>query len=303
MRTMKLLFLIFAGLLVFQTGAHASMNIFACEPEWGSLAREIGGDQAQVFVATSARQDPHHVRAKPSLIAAMRRADLVICSGAGLEVGWLPILLEKAGNTRVQPGNIGSVMAAEQVHLLGKPVSIDRSQGDVHPEGNPHIHLNPHNIEVVAAQLVQRMETIDKRDAEYFRARYESFALKWQKATTEWQQQAQGLKGMRVVVHHTSFTYLIEWLGLVQAGTLEPKPGIPPTSSHLESLLQKLKKDPADAIIRAPYDPEDASTWLSGKTGIPAVMLPFTVGGDKESTDLFLLFSRTIQLLKQVHHA
>jgi len=303
MRCFYLVILIVFGGLFIQTSAYASMNIFACEPEWGALAREIGGNQARVFVAISARQDPHNFRVTPNLVTAMRGADLVICSGASLEIGWLPTLLEKAGNPKIQPGNIGSIMAAELVHDLGKPISVDRSQGDMYPEGNPQIHLNPHNIEVVASQLVDRMEDIDTADAEYFQARYGMFARKWQMATTEWQQQALALKGMRVVVDRASFTYLIDWLGLVQVGTLEPQPGIPPTSSHLENLVQALKKNPADAILRTPYDSVDASTWLSEKTGIPAVMLPFTVGGDKETTNLFMLFTRTIQLLKQARHA
>ncbi|PJF20502.1 MAG: zinc ABC transporter substrate-binding protein, partial [Phototrophicales bacterium] len=132
------------GLLISHPAyANDKVNVFACEPEWAALASAIGGDKVKTFAATSARQDPHHVRAKPSLIAAMRRADLVVCSGAGLEIGWLPILLEKAGNTNTTPGSDGYLLAASYVPVLEKPTRLDRADGDVHPEGNPHVHLNP----------------------------------------------------------------------------------------------------------------------------------------------------------------
>ena len=158
---MKKTFLIFAtalGLMItVPASAHAKVRVFACEPEWASLAKMIGGNSVEAYAATHARQDPHHIRAKPSLIAKMRKADLVICSGASLEIGWLPILLQKAGNANTQPGSIGYFLAAEVVPVLGKPVRIDRAQGDIHPEGNPHVHMNPHNVALVAAALTERL--------------------------------------------------------------------------------------------------------------------------------------------------
>lgn len=277
--------------------ARAEVNIFACEPEWAALAEEIGGDKVKIFAATHAQQDPHHIRARPSLIAKARQADLIICSGAGLEVGWLPILLQKAGS-KVQPGTVGYLMAAEFVPVLEKSTVIDRSQGDVHPEGNPHVHLNPHNVLLVAKELAKRLESIDSANAGIYRINVEDFTLRWNQAITHWEKEASRLKGMPVVVHHKSFSYLLDWLGFKQVASLEPKPGIPPTSSHLEGLLQQLKAKPAGMIIRTPYEPNDASEWLSEKTGTPAIVLPYTIGGDVESSDLFTLFDRSISLLK-----
>lgn len=291
--------LIVLGLLfTTPTKAEDVKKVFACEPEWASLAKEIGGDKLEVSAATTAMEDPHHVRAKPSLIAAMRKADFVICSGAGLEIGWLPILLETSGNAKVQMGKIANLQASDVVEVLDKQTSVDRSQGDIHPEGNPHIQLNPHNIALVAKELANRLAQIDAENSAYYQSQYEVFNGKWQQSIKKWESEAVSLKGIPVVVHHTSFAYLNNWLGLNQVATLEPKPGIPPTTGHLEELLQTMKASPAKVILRSPYDAEDASLWLSEKTGIPAVKMPYTVGGSEAASDLFGLFDSTIMSLK-----
>ncbi|HEX4889967.1 MAG TPA: zinc ABC transporter substrate-binding protein, partial [Alphaproteobacteria bacterium] len=258
----------------------------------------LGGDDLEIFTATTPRQDPHHVRAKPSLIAAMRRADLVICTGASLEVGWLPILLQKAGNENAQPGGAGLLLAAELVPLLEKPVRLDRAEGDIHPEGNPHVHMNPHNIALIAQALTERLKAVDAANADAYQARLDDFTVRWRQAIARWELQAAELKGAAIVAHHKAFSYLLAWLEMQEAGLLEAKPGIPPTASHLEALLHGLIAGPARLIVRTPYDPADASEWLSQKTGIPAIVLPFTVGGDAASGDLFALFERSIALLK-----
>ena len=275
----------------------AKVKVFACEPEWAALAEEIGGDKVEAFSATSAMQDPHYIRARPSLISKARKADLLLCSGASLEIGWLPILLQKVSSD-LQPGAIGYLMAAEVVPVLGIPVKVDRSMGDVHPEGNPHVHLNPHNIMLVGKSLADRLAVIDAENASFYHDSYRDFSSRLRRAIPRWESEAAMLKGKPVVVHHKSFTYLLDWLGMKQVGTLEAKPGIPPTTSHLKNLLRQLKSSPADVIIRTPSDPDDGSEWLSEKTGTKAIVLPYTVGGDEQSSDLFALFDRTIALLK-----
>ncbi|MBN8530713.1 MAG: zinc ABC transporter substrate-binding protein [Alphaproteobacteria bacterium] len=291
----------FILMLAFLAAPYSAMavQVFACEPEWAALAKEIGGDKVEVFAATHAKQDPHHIRAKPSLIAAMRKAELVVCSGASLEAGWLPVLLQKAGNANAQPGTPGYLLAAEVVPVLEKPERLDRADGDIHPEGNPHVHLNPGNIALVAKELLQRLKTIDAANADAYQAGYDAFSDKWHQATERWQYSAAALKGMPVVVHHRSFTYLLAWLGMREAGSLELKPGIPPSATHLESLLQRFKERPVRVILRTPYEPEDASQWLAEKTGTPALVLPYTIGGDDQSVDLFALFDRTLALLEE----
>ena len=296
---MRYLLLFIIGSFVFCPRAlYAKVRVFACEPEWAALAEEIGGDQISVFTATSARQDPHYIRAKPSLIAQIRRSDLVIGSGASLEVGWLPVLLRKAGNSRITPGGIGFLMASEVVPLLEKTGVSDRSHGDVHPDGNPHVHLDPSNISLVVDELVKRLVLIDSENQVYFQNRHADFSRRWSAAKARWKDFGSSLRDRKIVVHHESFSYLENWLGFHRIATLEPKPGLPPTTSHLESLLTKLRKHPAAVILRTPYNPDKGSLWLSAKTGIPALELPYTPGGDEHCRDLFTLFDRTLELLR-----
>ena len=275
----------------------AALNIFACTPEWAALSKELAGEKANVYLATNALQDPHHVEARPSLIARARSADLVVCTGAQLEIGWLPLVLTQAGNAKIQVGKPGYFEAAQQAALLEVPSSVDRSQGDVHPGGNPHIHLDPRNIAKIAAALGERMAALDPSDADGYRARTKGFLERWQQAIARWEQLAMPLKGMAVVVYHRNFSYLMQWLGMRTIGELEPKPGLPPTTAHLSDLLAVLQKNPARAVVRAAYNEPHAAEWLSAKAKIPAVMLPFTVGGSDKAKDLFGLFDDTLNRL------
>jgi zinc/manganese transport system substrate-binding protein len=279
--------------------AHAALSVFTCEPEWGALAHEIGGDKVSVYAATTAMQDPHRIEARPSLIARMRSADLIVCSGADLEVGWLPVLLQTSGNSKVQSGQPGNFMASEFVQRLEVPTAVDRAQGDVHPFGNPHIHLDPHNVAKVAQALADRLARIDGGSAAYYQSRLKDFDGRWRKAIGDWEAKAAPLKGMKLVPYHKDQAYLIHWLGMVEEMNIEPKPGIPPSAGHLTALLEKLKQQPADAITRNAYQEPKAVEWLSERTKIPGVMLPYTVGGTPEAKDLFGLFDDTIaRLLK-----
>ena len=290
----------FSHIPAFAASDQEKLRVFACEPEWAALAQEIGGDKVEAFSATSAQQNPHYIRARPSLISKARKADLLLCSGASLEIGWLPILLQKASSD-LQPGSIGHLIAAHLVTMLEVPVVVDRSMGDIHPEGNPHVHLNPYNLMTVGETLADRLSGIDPENTSFYKDNYRDFSSRFRVAISRWESEAATLKGKPVVVHHQSFVYLIDWLGMKRVGTLEPKPGIPPTASHLKNLLRKLRSSPADVIIRTPYDPDNASEWLSEKTGTKAIVLPYTVGGDEQSGDLFALFDRTIALLKETY--
>jgi zinc/manganese transport system substrate-binding protein len=296
---MKSIRFILTLLTALPTLAHATLNVFACEPEWGALAREIGGDAVKVYTATTAMQDPHRIEARPSLIAQTRRANLVICTGAELEVGWLPLLLRESGNADVQPGRPGYVEAARYVTMLDKPTLIDRSQGDVHAAGNPHIQTDPRNIARVGAALAQRLAEVDPANAAAYQARWKAFSTRWDAAIARWQQQAAPLKGMPVVVQHKSFTYLLSWLGLHEVATLEPKPGVEPSVGYLAGVATRLKTTPAKMVLRATYQSPRASEWLAQRADIPAVALPFTVGGAPGTDDLFGLFDVTLaELLK-----
>lgn len=288
-----------AGVLTALPAA-AALNIFACTPEWGALAKELAGDKASIYTATNALQDPHHVEARPSLIARARSADLVVCTGADLEVGWMPLVLSQSGNAKIRVGQPGNFEASRFVVMLEVPANVDRAQGDVHPGGNPHIHLDPRNIAKIAAALGERMAQIDTADAEAYRQRTKNFLERWQQAIPRWEKDAAPLKGMQVVGYHRNMSYLNAWLGIREIGSLEPKPGLPPTTAHMSELLARLAKEPAKAVVRSAYNDPRAAEWLTGNAKIPAVTLPFTVGGDDKAKDLFSLFDDTIARLLAV---
>jgi len=281
----------------FSSPAWASIRVFACEPEWAALATEIGGDDVSIYTATHALQDPHHIQARPSLIARMRRANLVIATGAQLEIGWLPVLLRQSANPKIHPGQAGYLAAADYVQKLDVPVRVDRAMGDIHPGGNPHIQTDPRNIAIVAGVLLRRLQQIDPDHADAYLARYQNFMVRWNAALQHWQQLAMPLRGERVLVYHKGWAYLIRWLGMVEADALEPVPGVPPTTSHLSSLLAKLKQQPVAMIIYAAYQDPRAAEWLAGRADIKAVKLPFTVGGTDAASDLFGLYDDTIHRL------
>ena len=273
--------------------ADAKIRILACEPEWAALAEEIGGEDVIVHSATHGRQDAHYIRARPSLIAKVRRAKILFCSDAELEVGWLPVLLERGAGRIVQPGQLGHIMAADHVEALERSEVVDRSLGDIHPSGNPHVHLDPRNMTILAEVLTERLEQIDPERAGAYRQRLASFQARWADAVAGWQERATELHGMKVIVYHKAWVYLLRW------ARLERVSGIPPSASHLVEVLEQVRNIGAGAILRAPHEPEDASEWLSGKTGVPVVDLPFTVGGSPEADDLFSLFDSTLALLEE----
>ena len=296
MKTLIRFFLL--ALMGFAAGpAAAALNIFACTPEWGALAKEIGGEKTNVYVATNALQDPHRVEARPSLIARARSADLVVCTGAQLEIGWLPLVLTQAGNAKVQAGQPGYFEAARFAAMLEVPASVDRAQGDIHPGGNPHLHLDPRNIAKVAAALSERMAQLDPPAADGYRARAKAFLERWREAIVRWEKEAMPLKGMPVIVYHKNMSYLIAWLNMREAGALEPKPGLPPTASHLSELLAQQQRDPAQAILLTAYNDPRGGDWLAERAKIPVSILPFTVGGNEKAKDLFSLFDDSIARL------
>lgn len=289
--------LVAVSAVLIATPAIAAFNIFSCEPEWGALAKEIGGDKVRIYVATNALQDVHHIEARPSLIARARNADLVVCTGAELETGWLPLVRTQSGNPKIQQGQSGLFEAASYVTRLEVPQRIDRAQGDVHAAGNPHVHLDPYNIEKIAKALAERMAQLDSGNATYYQSQTKSFLERWQQATAQWEKIAAPLKGAGIVVYHKDLSYLIRWLGMRELGQLEPKPGLPPTTAHLSELLARLARDPARAVVRSSYNDPRPVEWLTERAKIPAVTLPYTVGGSPQAKDLFSLYDDTVSRL------
>ncbi len=289
--------LLLLALLAISPTTWAAVNVFACEPEWAALASEIGGDLVKPYSATTALQDPHKIQARPSLIAAYRRADLLVCTGAELELGWLPALAQKGNNPKLRAGTPGHLEVSQSVTMLEVPATVDRSQGDVHPYGNPHIQSDPHNILAAAEELANRLSQVDPEHADDYATRFKDFQKRWKAAMTEWETRAAPLKGIGAISSHNGFPYLYNWLGMRRLDTLEATPGVPPSAGHLQSVLAGLKTQPARMVIYAAYQNSRPAEWLSEHGHIPAVKLPFTVGGVKGTNDLFSLFDVTINRL------
>jgi zinc/manganese transport system substrate-binding protein len=230
-------------------------------------------------------------------VARARSADLVVATGAELEVGWLPVLVQESGNAHIQPGSAGYFEVAAQLRLLDVPSSVDRSMGDVHPQGNPHVQLDPHNIATIALALTARLSALDPSGAAYYQARGADFQARWQQAITRWEARAAPLKGLTVVVIHKDQVYLCHWLGIREIAAIEPKPGVPPSAGYLAELVTKLSAAPPRLILRNAYNDPKAVEWLAGKINVPIVVLPFSVGGTPEAKDLFGLFDDTLNRL------
>jgi zinc/manganese transport system substrate-binding protein len=292
---MKAIVLLLATLLVLP--AHAALKVFATVPEWGALAKEIGGTQVEVFTATNGMQDPHHIQARPSLIARARSADLIVATGAELEIGWLPVVQRESGNARVQAGQPGYFEAAGYVTMLEVPGRLDRAEGDVHAGGNPHIQTDPRNFLKVGEALVARMAELAPADAATYRANWKSFGERWRAAITRWENQAAPLRGQPIAVQHKAFSYLEDWLGLKEVATLEPKPGVAPSLAHLGRLLAQVATHPPKLVLRSAYQSPQAADWFGREARVPVVVVPFTVGGNERASDLFALFDDTVERL------
>ncbi len=279
--------------------ALADLKVFATVPEWAALAREIGGDQVKVFAATHGLQDPHRIEAKPSLIARARSADLVVATGAELEVGWLPVVLRESGNARVQPGRPGHFEAARFVAMIEVPARADRADGDVHAEGNPHVQTDPRNMLRVGEALAARMAELDAANAAAYRAGWQAFAQRWQANLARWEKAAAPLRGQPVAVQHKSLSYLLRWLDLREVAALEPRPGVEASLGQLGETLQRTRAQPPRAVLRAAYEAPRAAEWFAREARVPLVVLPFTVGGNESARDLTALYDDTVARLLQ----
>jgi zinc/manganese transport system substrate-binding protein len=298
-RTLTKLWLTLA--IVLAQGHAQALTVFACEPEWAALSQALLPG-VKVFSATHHLQDPHHIEARPSLIAQLRSADMAVCTGAELEAGWLPMLQAKAGNAKIQNGQPGMFYAADHVSLI-HPFKgpVTPFSGDVHVQGNPHVHADPRRLLTVAQALAVRMAAIAPLEKNRIEQQLRHFETALGLKIQAWEQQARPLKGRAVITQHANFGYLWLWLGLTPMADLEPKPGVPPTPAHLSKTLQLSQTTPPMAIVIAQHHDPRPAQWLSGQMGSPQklVVLPATVT-DVQPDALFRWFDLMVQRLLQV---
>ncbi|MBU6140831.1 MAG: zinc ABC transporter substrate-binding protein [Proteobacteria bacterium] len=263
--------------------AEARITIYACEPEWASLAREIAGNKAQILIATVAQENPVNVRVTNGVVSVIRTADLVFCTGGGLEQKWLKRAIEESNNVVVRSNPEALLL------VYGDKVS-DRKV-------LPRPHLNPHNILPIAQELTRRLKLLDAINANFYQKSYEKFSTKWENSIELWEKAASPIKGMRVVVSDDSWAELVKWLGLEIAAKIDTQKSYVANNQRLNEIVAELKNNPAQAIIFANYEDKKPILWLSEKTKTRIILLPFTIGGAANSADLFSLFSTTINSL------
>jgi zinc/manganese transport system substrate-binding protein len=285
------------------TSAQAQ-NVFACEPEWAALTRVLL-PEAKLFVATHARQDPHHIEARPALIAQLRLADVAVCTGSELEAGWLPTLQQRAGNQKVQDGAPGMFYAADHVVLIDpQPGAVGSPfAGDVHAAGNPHLHTDPHRVLVASQALSEQLQKLQPAQKQAIAKRQADFETAWKARITQWERRASPLRGREVVAQHSGYGYLWRWLGIKQVADLEPQPGMAPTPGHLQRLLTQLRPKPPLAVVVSSYQDPRSARWLVGQLGgnLPLLVLPATVMDANSPDALGLWFDQLLdELLKTV---
>ena len=283
-------------LLFLATPALAELNVVATLPWIGSLAQTLGGDKITVTTLLKPNHDPHLVEAKPSMILAGRKADLIMYNGLDLEIGYLPLILESARNPRILPGQPGNFDCSRFVQAIDKPTAVDRGLGDVHPLGNPHYHFSPSNIKQVAAGMTDTLAAMDSANADYYRQNFKAFSTKFAQKEKEWQ--TLGLQGKRFVAYHKLFEYLAPGFGLAFVGYIEPKPGIPPSAAHVEGLIEGMRDNKPDGILTTNYYGKKESESIGEKSGVKVILLPGDVGSMAGTDDWFAFMDTVLAALK-----
>ena len=273
------------------------IKVVATYPYIADLVKTVGGENVQVKALSKGSWDPHTIVPKPSLIAKVRKADLLIINGAQLELGWLPPLLNQANNAGVMPGKKGFLDLSKSVTLIQVPDSVSRAGGDIHPAGNPHYCLNPDHIPLLSAAITAKLEQMDSGNSSLYRENNKVFQELWAKKLGEWETVMSPLKGKKVIEYHRNMDYFLERFGIEVCETVEPLPGIPPTSRHVRHLIDKVRNGGIALILHDVYHSKKTSKFLSQKTGIPYVIVPHDVGAVDEALDVVTLYQQIVERL------
>jgi ABC-type Zn uptake system ZnuABC Zn-binding protein ZnuA len=296
---MKRLLLLIISFLLIPLTSFAKVNIVATLPVFASLAQEVGGDRVSVTSLARGNQDPHFLDAKPSYAVDLNKADLLLEGGLELEVGWLPPVVVQSRNSKILPGNPGNVNLAQGVNILEIPKTlVDRSMGDIHPLGNPHMWLDPRNVKVMAANIYQHLVKLDPEGKSYYDGKLQDFLGRLNSKMKQWEDDFQSFKGKDIITYHKSFSYFADWSGLNVVANVEPKPGIPPSSGRVDELLKMMPNYHVKAILVESFYPKKIPEYLSEKANIPMVVIPTDVG-DEGVNSYFDLIDALIRDIKK----
>ena len=291
----KMLFALILSLIA-ATPAFAGLNVVATLPWIGSLAKEIGGERISVTTLIKPNQDPHYAEAKPSMIIASRKADILMYNGVDMEIGYLPLILQSARNPKIIPGKPGNFDCSGFVRVIDRQAAVDRSMGDVHPLGNPHYHFSTKNILRVAEGMANAMADLDRANADAYHANFKSFATRFNEHQIKWK--AVNLKGKKYIAYHKLFGYLEREYAFRIVGYIEPKPGIPPSAAHIEQLIEMMKQSKPDGIVVTPAHGLAEAKSLAAKTGVKVIVLPQDVGSMKGTDDWFAFMDTVLAAMK-----
>ena len=297
--TLRAICTIVCGICLIARGLSAEdkIKVVTTIPDLADMTRQIGGDLVDVSSLATGVEDIHAVPMKPSFAVTLNKADAVVVVGLEAEHAFMPALLDASRNPKIQRDQPGYIDTSVYITPLEVPTRIDRALGDQHPMGNPHINLDPVLAKDMVRAIADGLARLDPANESTYKANLVTYTAKLDAAIARWEKEAAPLKGVPVVVYHKDFSYFINWAGMREVASLEPKPGIPPTPSHLAELIDQMKSSPAKVIVYSPYNSSQAAEFLSSRANIPVVMMPFTVGGSDKAKDLFGLFDDTIQRL------
>lgn len=272
-------------IMILSLPATAGVRAVCTLPWIGSVLGEIGGNKVEVTTLVSPDEDPHYAEPRPSMLLAVRKADLLFYNGLDLEIGYLPRIIESSGNPGIQPGKAGNIDLSQFVSVIEKPTTADRSMGDIHPLGNPHYSFSPKNMGKVAEGMARVLSSADRSNSAYYNANMNSFLDRLAKKQKEWA--SLGLSGKKVVAYHKLFEYMADEYGFRIVAYIEPKPGIPPSARHLGELLGEMKAGGGDVIISSTVQGTKEAGYLSKNSGIKAREVAQDVGGSGEAKDWF----------------
>ncbi len=286
-------------MMIFSPAVFGKLKVVTSYRYISDVAGRIGGDEISAIALSKGSRDPHFITPKPSFISKMRRADLLIINGGQLEIGWIPPILRKANNPKIVPGSEGFLDLFSFIRPIEVPTDVSRAQGDIHPDGNPHFALNPDNIALIAKAIKNKLAELLPEKNKYFEDNLNNFLKKWEERSKYWEEELKKFSGKNIIQYHKNFDYFIEKYNLNELGTLEPVPGIPPTSKQIEKIITLVKNRGGSFLLHDVYHNQKASKYVAKRCKIKMVILPHDVGSVPGAKDIFSLFDEIVRRLSE----